>query len=921
MVLNLLLSFVLITSFAFASSATLCPRIFFQNINEETMPYKIIEGVYIKESYYHNNFPVYRLENDTLLFHHTVSSKGDSYLIFGLDLDDYFGVAATVYKDPASWLRSAIVDRDDIFGGIVSQWQYYNTRDQTNYYVKTTYSSPVIKAVCVDEDFRECNSDRVYLNESFDDGRGNNLNDPTKDYFYRVKGLFRHLRPVYKHSVQTWYLQYVDNYWVVTASYAPNNYDDKTYMRVKDFAIRPEYISKTWSVHYNGWRDMPNLRVLCRGVISMSNTCPSRPCDSKATCIYTSGNETLCLCPSGYTGPTCSVNEECSKPFPKANTEVNFDYSGKRPGDLGFAFCSGSYPSKRYYLCVDGSLGSSWRGQGSLCTREELTKPTWYPRTRETPWYHRTVGPSQAKPINFDDNPIVIPVVIPVAVLVQILLPFVLWCCALCRTSCKEGEEEDDDQRRREQVDEELGRRLQRVAAAGSQEELDQGVQEYQQAVQDYQRESEAKELSRKRGFYRNASLWRLISMDMFFSFYLWLIYFVGCDVSQCTKYGTVFEILRIFAIVMLCLSPVIVLLESAFSHELDYLKNIMQDETAWGYIQRMHEVPPRINMVVECYHYETRTRVVYYTDANGNQQSRTETYTEKVVTYVDQDLFSFGSWLDVSKKEMPPLSTVALTRVKIDSSILFGDQETADDYERQVVEMLERNRHRDVFTDYSASKEIPGLKKRISAYVDLRVKPFWIRPLFFWIATLLLMTWPYRWLFRAKTAKTYYTLKKKMYKSSTPPREVDVMDPIAVLTGNESSVLNLSGPDNNCTGYPMSGMNNAGGGNPTVHNGGTTYPPVNPYLGQGHPPQNVSHVNPSYNPDAEQPYTPYPVTSQSNAPPPPYSSGMNYPAQDSSAPYPPPSPYSRPGFPAYPAAPPPSGPPPSYQASVGHSP
>ena len=325
--------------------------------------------------------------------------------------------------------------------------------------------------------------------------------------------------------------------------------------------------------------------------------------------------------------------------------------------------------------------------------------------------------------------------------------------------------------------------------------------------------------------------------------------------------------------------------------------------------------------MVVECYHNQTRTRMVHYTDANGNQQSRTETYTEKVVTFVDHDVFSFGSWLDVSKEEMPPLSTVALTRVKIDPSILFGDQETADDYERQVVEMLERNRHRDVFTDYSSSKEIPGLKKRISAYVDLRVKPFWIRPLFFWIATLLLMTWPYRWLFRAKTAKTYYTLKKKMYKSSTPPREVDVMDPIAVLTGNESSVLNLSGPDNNYTGYPMSGMNNAGGGNPTIYNGGTTYPPVNPYLGQGHPPQNVSHVNPSYNPDAEQPYTPYPVTSQSNAPPPPDSAGMNYPAQDSSAPYPPPSPYSRPGFPAYPAAPPPSGPPPSYEASVGHSP
>jgi len=231
----------------------------------------------------------------------------------------------------------------------------------------------------------------------------------------------------------------VDKYWVVTGSYKPSNYDDNTYMRVKDFAIRPEYISKTWTVFYNGWRDKPSLRVMCRGVTSMSNTCPTKPCDSNAKCVYSSGNETLCLCPSGYMELTCSVNKEYPKPFPKANTEVYFAHSGKRPGDLGFAFCSGSYPSIRYYLCVDGSFSSYWRGQGSLCTGGDASTPTWYPGTRKTPWYHqRSVSPAQAKPINFDDNPIVVPVVISVAVLVQILLPFVLWCFALCKTSCKD---------------------------------------------------------------------------------------------------------------------------------------------------------------------------------------------------------------------------------------------------------------------------------------------------------------------------------------------------------------------------------------------------------------------------------------------------------------------------------------------------
>lgn len=78
-------------------------------------------------------------------------------MIFGLSLNDYYGVAATLYNVPAAWLVFATLDRNDIFGEIVIQWQYYDTRDQTNYYVTTSYSSPKIKAVCVDEDFRECN--------------------------------------------------------------------------------------------------------------------------------------------------------------------------------------------------------------------------------------------------------------------------------------------------------------------------------------------------------------------------------------------------------------------------------------------------------------------------------------------------------------------------------------------------------------------------------------------------------------------------------------------------------------------------------------------------------------------------------------------------------------------------------------------
>ena len=789
--------FVLSTFIAFTSSMTLCSRIFFQNISEETMPYKMIEGVYVKENNSYNNFPVYKKENENMLFYLYKTEKGTNFLVFGRYLREYFGVAAGLksYVYPLRWLSSRTLDTKDVFKGLIDRWQYFDRQDRKSYYVSSSSTSTQIKAVCVDEDFRECNSDRLYLNVTFTDGKGNVVHKREQDYFSRKQGLFRNLRPVFIHSRTTMYLQYVEGYWMVTGAYFPSSSSDKTtYMKVEDFALRPEYITKTWLVHFNGvWRQMPKLSVLCRGVTSMSNTCASRPCYSNAKCVYTSGKETLCLCAPGYTGVTCSAYKQCPLKTRLANTVQNSDHVGRRPGDLGVSFCNYSNPWMRFSICMDGSISPFWMGQGKAC---RAVLPTPYSKTSRPTriwWKRRTPKPSR---LSFDDIHYIFPVVLIGAILLQCALPFILHCCAKWVAAHKESKEEQDDLRREEEAGIELGRRLRQVAVAGSQEELDRGIEEYQEAVQNFQDESDEKELSRKRGFFRNASLWRLISVQMNLSFYLWLVYFVGCEVSECTRYGRIFDALRYFAIVIMSISPVIIMIESIFSHELAYLKNIMQDDTAWSYIQKMHEVPPEIVMIVECYHYETRTRVVYYTDANGNSQSRIETYTEKVTTFVDQDEFSFGSWVDVSKREMPPLGYASLTRVKIDPCILFGDQETADDYTSQVSEMIDRNRYRDVFTDYSAKRQIPGLQKRFSTYVDLNVRPWWIRRLYFWIATLLMMSWPYRWFFRAKTSKTYYILKKKMYKSTTPPREIDITDPIAVLCNNAPSLM----PAANCT-------------------------------------------------------------------------------------------------------------------------
>ena len=72
------------------------------------MPYKIIEGVYTKENYSHNNFPVYRRENGDLLFYYSNTAiEVQKRLIFGLNLSDYFGVNADVYSTvvPGVWIE------------------------------------------------------------------------------------------------------------------------------------------------------------------------------------------------------------------------------------------------------------------------------------------------------------------------------------------------------------------------------------------------------------------------------------------------------------------------------------------------------------------------------------------------------------------------------------------------------------------------------------------------------------------------------------------------------------------------------------------------------------------------------------------------------------------------------------------------
>ena len=73
-------------------------------------------------------------ENGDLLFYYSnTSMEVQKRLIFGLNLSDYFGVAADVYSavDPVSWLSSGSLNRSDVFEGLISFWQFWNMSDKS----------------------------------------------------------------------------------------------------------------------------------------------------------------------------------------------------------------------------------------------------------------------------------------------------------------------------------------------------------------------------------------------------------------------------------------------------------------------------------------------------------------------------------------------------------------------------------------------------------------------------------------------------------------------------------------------------------------------------------------------------------------------------------------------------------------------
>ena len=203
------------------------------------------------------------------------------------------------------------------------------------------------------------------------------------------------------------------------------------------------------------------------------------------------------------------------------------------------------------------------------------------------------------------------------------------------------------------------------------------------------------------------------------------------------------------------------VLIEAQFCNEKKYLDSSYEGDEIDHYLNLIYEKEPQIFIIVECYHFETRTRIITYTDANGNLQSRVETYQEKVTSFTDSKMFNFRTWRDVSDRSQVPSTRTKVTRIKLSKTFTFADQQTYDEFSNVESNFIEANQNRDTYINSYNELNITGFKERIMGVDGNR--PFWMTKVCFQLANLLALSWPYRWLLGGGTQKIEHSIIKEI--------------------------------------------------------------------------------------------------------------------------------------------------------------
>ncbi|XP_044022624.1 transmembrane protein 151B isoform X2 [Siniperca chuatsi] len=210
--------------------------------------------------------------------------------------------------------------------------------------------------------------------------------------------------------------------------------------------------------------------------------------------------------------------------------------------------------------------------------------------------------------------------------------------------------------------------------------------------------------------------------------------------------------------------------------------------DSVYERVLRMRQAQPCIWWKAISYHFVRRTRqVTRY--RNGDAYTTTQVYHERVNTHVAEGEFDYShcGMKDVSR-DLSGLEGHPATRLRFTKCFSFTEAGPENDYLNQRARFFSEIEGLD---DYMEAREGMQLKnvdfrENLIAYVDPDRMPWYTSQVAFWLAALLMLSWPLRVLIEYRTAYVHYRIEKLfgLEYSHSSPSPLDEDRPLGNHTG-----------------------------------------------------------------------------------------------------------------------------------------
>ncbi|KAL2099097.1 hypothetical protein ACEWY4_005577 [Coilia grayii] len=211
-----------------------------------------------------------------------------------------------------------------------------------------------------------------------------------------------------------------------------------------------------------------------------------------------------------------------------------------------------------------------------------------------------------------------------------------------------------------------------------------------------------------------------------------------------------------------------------------DELQSKANVDSVYERVLRMRQARPCIWWKAISYHFVRRTRqVTRY--RNGDAYTTTQVYHERVNTHVAEGEFDYSrcGMRDVSP-DLKGLEGHPATRLRFTKCFSFAGAGPENAYLNQRARFFAEIEGLDDYMEAREGMQLKNVdfKEHLLAYVDLDQLPWYASHVAFWLAALLMLSWPLRVLIEYRTACVNYRVEKLFgleYTNSSPSPEEDV--------------------------------------------------------------------------------------------------------------------------------------------------